>query len=138
MGLFSQIEKIFHGKGQHCHFPVTVHFRIGDSHGPNGHAPRTGNMPMGRSSQTLNCTQFFLLVLFHHHHLISVHWSPFHVLLYIRLDLVLSIGLAPDFGSLGPYQIFGLVLWAVPTLLRPAPSSQQETLLVQCSWGNAD
>ena len=117
---------------------MSAYCRIGDSHGPNGHAPRTGNNPICQSLQIQNCTQHVLLFLFHHPRFF-IHRSSFHYyFLYIRLDLVLSTGLAPDFDSLGPYQIVGLLLRVVATLLLPAPLSQQETLLVQCSWGNAD
>ena len=63
-------------------------------------------MPMGHNLLTQSSLQHDLLY-FHpksfHHHLTSVlHW--------ICLDLDLSIGLAPDFESLGPYQIVGLCL----------------------------
>ena len=104
MGLFARIEKIFHGKGQHCHFPMTVHDRFGDSHGPNGHAPRTGNKPRGHNSPTQYSTQLDLLCILCHHHLSSYHRSSLLVFLHIHPDLI-SIGLAPDFDSLGPCQI---------------------------------
>ena len=68
----------------------------------------------------LNYTQLDLLFLYHHRQ-ISSHQSSFLFLLCIRLDLVHAIGLAPDFESLGPCRISGLMLWVVLMLLRPAP-----------------
>ena len=106
MGLFARIERIFREKGQHCRSPVSVHSRIGDSHGPDGHAPRTGNMPMGHSSQTLNYTQLDLL--FFHHQLSFVHQSLLLFHLYIRLDLH-AIGLAPN-SDLGPCRMLEILL----------------------------
>ena len=81
MGLFARIERIFHGKSQHCYFPATDQTGFGDSHGPNGHAPRTGNTPMGHSSR--NYTQPFLLYV--HHHQFSFHQSS--VLLHLCIHL---------------------------------------------------
>ena len=80
---------------------------------------------MGHSSQTLNYTQLDLL--FVHHHLSFFHRSLFLFRLCIRLDL-LAIGLAPD-SDLGPYRMSEILLQAAATLLRPAQSSPQETLL---------
>ena len=89
---------------------------------------------MGHNSLTLSSLQHDLLGF----HLKSFHPSLLSVLRGIHLDLDLFIGLAPDFDYLGPYQIVGLSLLGVLTLSKPAPSALQETLLAQCSLGNAD
>ena len=47
------------------------------------------------------------------HHQKSFHRSPLNVLHEIHPGLDLSIGLAPDFEYLGPYQIVGLFLLGV-------------------------
>ena len=60
------------------------------------------------------------------------------VLPEIHPDLDLSIGLAPDFESLGPYRMVGFSPLGVLTLLQLAPSSLPETLLALCSLGNVD
>ena len=72
---------------------MTEYIRIGDSHGPDGHAPRTGNKPMGHSSW--NHTQLFLLCVLHHQFFFHQSSDLFH--LCIHLCLFLAIGLAPDF-----------------------------------------
>ena len=51
------------------------------------------------------------------HHQKSFHRSPLTVLHEIHPDLDPSIGLAPDFEYLGPYQIVGLFLLGVLMLL---------------------
>ena len=87
---------------------MTVCYRIGDSHGPNGHAPRTDSKQEGR-----NLLSTLIELLFHHdhvHHQISVLLTQQHFPHEILHGLVLAIGLAPDFDSLGPYQIFVLDL----------------------------
>ena len=74
---------------------------IGGSRGLNGHAPHIGSKPTGqnRPNQKIGC--FF--------HNVHVHQIFCHLILRnchheILLCLVLSIGLAPDFDYLGPYQ----------------------------------
>ena len=89
---------------------MTIRYRIGGSHGPNGHAPRTGN------KQEDNNLQFLLtILLFHlvhgHHQIFVLLTQQQHFHLGILHGLVLSIGLSPNFDSLGPYQIFVLDLW---------------------------
>ena len=104
LGLCARIEEIFLGKGQHCHFLMTVCYRIGDSHGPNGHAHCTNSKQEGR-----NLLSPLIDLLFHHdhvHHQISVLLTQQHFHHEILHGLVLAIGLAPDFDSLGPCRIF--------------------------------
>ena len=67
---------------------------------------------MGQNLLTLNFLQHDLLCF----HPKSFHLSLLSVLHGIHLDLDLSIGLAPDFESLGPYQIVGLLLSVALTL----------------------
>ena len=68
---------------------------------------------MGQNLLTQNCLQHDLLK----HHPKFFHRSPLNVRHKIHPDLDLSIGLAPDFGYLGPYQFVGLSLLGVLTLL---------------------
>ena len=67
---------------------------------------------MGQNLLTLNFLQHDLFGF----HLKAFHSSLLSVLHGIHLDLDLSIGLAPDFESLGPYQIVGLLLSGALTL----------------------
>ena len=67
---------------------------------------------MGQNLLTLNFLQHDLLCF----HLKSFHRSLMSVLRGIHPDLDLSIGLAPNFESLGPYQIVGLLLSGALTL----------------------
>ena len=67
---------------------------------------------MGQNLLTLNFLQHDLLCF----HLKSFHSNLLSVLHGIHLDLDLSIGFAPDFESLGPYQIVGLLLSVALTL----------------------
>ena len=70
---------------------------------------------MGQSLQTQNCLLNDPLDHVDHHQT-PFHRSPLTVLHEIHPDLDLSIGLAPDFEYLGPYQIVGLSLLGILTL----------------------
>ena len=85
-----------------------MHYRIGDSRGPNGHTPYTGSKQEDQNSRTLSTDFLFRLVRVHHQ--ISAHLILRNFHLQICHGLFLSIGRAPDFDSLGPYQNFVLDL----------------------------
>ena len=81
-----------------------MHFRIGDNHGPNGNVPRAGSKQEDQNLLIL-WTDFLVRHVHVHHHQLFFHqilWNFHHKILH---GLFLSIGLTPDFDSLGPYQI---------------------------------
>ena len=77
---------------------------------------------MGQNLLTQNCLQHDPRDHVGHHQKFF-HRSPLNVLHEIHPDLDLSIGLAPDFEYLGPYQIVGVFLLGVSMLSQLAPSS---------------
>ena len=77
---------------------------------------------MGQNLQTQNCLLNDPLDPVDNHQT-SFHQSPLTVLHQIHPDLDLSIGLAPDFDYLEPYQLVDLFLLGVMMLSQPAPSS---------------
>ena len=84
---------------------------FGDSRGPNDHAPRTDNKQGDQNLQSL--TTDFLIHHVHVHHQFFFHRILRNFHHEILHGLFLSIGLAPDFDSLGPYQHFVLDLLGV-------------------------
>ena len=83
-----------------------------------------------------------MILLFHlvhgHHQIFVLLTQQQHFHLGILHGLVLSIGLTPDFDSLGPYQIFVLDLWDAWMLLQPILWSPPKILLAQYFLDNAD
>ena len=111
-------------------------YRCWDSHGPNGHAPRTYNTPRD---------QIHLIHVHDHQNFVLSHWTfpdSFHCLVPYHAYFHLSIVLGPDLVDLGPLTDLCHLSLIFPlgdeTLSQRAQWSPQETLLAQCSWDIAD
>ena len=69
----------FRGKGQHCHFLVTMLDQLGDSHGPNAHALHTRNKRENQNLLSLKTGFLFLRVHVHHQIFFHLILRNFHL-----------------------------------------------------------